>query len=100
MLHIPLTLQGPISDAGQGWLVSQPRHWSWVGGYTREEALIKGVAQDVIHECTQRREREWYEGDKHIAIMAMTEVLCITWFSIRTYNHTLGWLQWVGCYGT
>ena len=28
----------------------------------------------MIHECTQRKEREWWEGDKHIAVMAMTEV--------------------------
>ena len=22
------------------------------------------IDQDVIHECTQRKEREWWEGDK------------------------------------
>ena len=37
------------------------------------------IDQDVIHECTQRKEREWWEGDKHIAVMAMTEVLCLSW---------------------
>ena len=40
------------------------------------------IDQDVIHECTQRKEREWWEGDKHIAVIAMTEVLCLTWLSI------------------
>ena len=42
------------------------------------------IDQDVIHECTQRKEREWWEGDKHIAVMAMTEGLCLTWLSIWT----------------
>ena len=55
------------------------------------------IDQDVIHECTQRKEREGWEGDKHIAVMAMTEVLCLTWLSIWTSNHTisnsLGWFE-------
>ena len=38
----------------------------------------------IIHEFTQRKEREWWEGDKHIVVMAMTEVLCLTWLSIWT----------------
>ena len=62
------------------------------------------IDQDVIHECTQRKEREWWEGDKHIAVMAMTEVLCLTWLSIRTKNHTISnslvWYDRVECYGT
>ena len=28
--------------------------------------------------------KEWWESDKHIAVMAMTEVLCLTWLSIQT----------------
>ena len=48
------------------------------------------IDQDVIHECTQRKEREWWEGDKHIAVMAMTEVLCLTWLSIWTSHYFLG----------
>ena len=40
------------------------------------------IDQDVIHECTQRKEREWWEGDKHITVMAMTEVMCLTWLSM------------------
>ena len=39
------------------------------------------IDQDVIHECTQRKEREWWEGDKHIAVIAMTKVLCLTWLN-------------------
>ena len=29
------------------------------------------IDQDVILECTQRKEREWWEGDKHIAVMSI-----------------------------
>ena len=42
------------------------------------------IDQVVIHECTQMKEREWWEGDKHIAVIPMTEVLCLTWPSIWT----------------
>ena len=35
------------------------------------------IDQDVIHECTQRKEREWWEGDKHIAVMAMCVCVCV-----------------------
>ena len=42
------------------------------------------IDQDMIHECTQRKEREWWECDRHIAVIAMTEVLCLTWLSIWT----------------
>ena len=58
------------------------------------------IDQNVIHECTQRKEREWWEGDKHIVVMAMTEVLCLTWLSIWTCLNSLGWFHWVECYGT
>ena len=75
-----------MSDAGQGWPVSQTKTLVMVGGCPRVEALRvwPTIDQDVIHECTQRKEREWWEGDKHIAVMAMTEVLCLTWLSIWT----------------
>ena len=43
------------------------------------------IDQDVIHECTQRKEREWWEGDEHIAVIAMTEVLYLTRPSIWTF---------------
>ena len=49
------------------------------------------IDQDVIHECTQRKEREWWEGDKHIAVMAMTEVLCP--FYVNLEPHYLGWFD-------
>ena len=67
-------------------LCPKPRHWSWVGACPRVEALRvwPTIDQDVIHECTQRKEREWWEGDKHIVVIAMTEVLCLTWLSIWT----------------
>ena len=42
------------------------------------------IDQDVIHECTQRKVSEWWEGDKHIAVMTMTEVLSLAWLSIWT----------------
>ena len=75
-----------MSDAGQGWPVSQTKTlvmgwWVSQGGALR---VWPTIDQDVIHECTQRKEREWWEGDKHIAVMAMTEVLCLTWLSIWT----------------
>ena len=75
-----------MSDAGQGWLCPKPRHWSWVGWCPRVEAsrVWLTIDQDVIYECAQRKEREWWEGDKHIAVMAMTAVLCLTWLSIWT----------------
>ena len=46
--------------------------------------------------------REWWEGDKHTAVITMTEVLCLTWLSIWTYTglNTLGWFHWVQCFGT
>ena len=67
-------------------LCPKPRNWSWDGGCPRVEALRvwSTIDQDVIHECTQRKEREWWEGDKHIAVIAMTEGLCLTWLSIWT----------------
>ena len=34
------------------------------------------IDQDVIHECTQRKEREWWEGNKHIAVMVMFVCVC------------------------
>ena len=61
-------------------LCPKPRHW-----YPREEALIRvwpTIVQDVIQECTQRKEREWWEDEKHNAAIAMIEVLCLTWLSI------------------
>ena len=35
------------------------------------------IDQDVIHECTQRKEREWWEGDKHTAVIAMCVCVCL-----------------------
>ena len=39
------------------------------------------IDQDVIHECTQRKERESWEGDKHIAVMAM----CVCVSNVHVY---------------
>ena len=35
------------------------------------------IDQDVTHECTQRKEREWWEGDKHIVVIAMCVCVCL-----------------------
>ena len=42
-----------------------------------------------------RYTKEWWESDKHIAVMAMTEVLCLTWLSIQTCLSSIGWFHWV-----
>ena len=39
------------------------------------------IDQDVMHECTQRKERESWEGDKHIAVIAM----CVCVFNVHVY---------------
>ena len=34
-------------------------------------------------------------------VIAMTEVLCLTWLSIRSFFiNSLGWFHWVECYET